>query len=72
MPTCEQCADEYDLDAGCEEDGFCHPCAHALIDEARAVLGDILNLGVLNLVNHGITKPRAEALFEKMGGRRTR
>ena len=36
------------------------------LDEARDVLGTILSLGVLSLVNHGSTKPRAEALFERL------
>lgn len=38
----------------------------ALLDEACDVLGDILDLDVLNLVNHGLTKPRAEELYEKL------
>jgi hypothetical protein len=36
------------------------------LDEACDVLGDILDLDVLNLVNHGLTKPRAEELYEKL------
>ena len=35
MPLCEKCEREYDLDDGCEDDGLCHPCAHAMIAEAR-------------------------------------
>ena len=35
MPICEKCEREYDLDDGCEDDGLCHPCAHAMIAEAR-------------------------------------
>jgi len=36
------------------------------LEEACAVLGTILSLGVLNGVEHGITKPRAEALFDRL------
>ena len=66
MATCVECDEEYELDAGADEDGFCHGCAHALLDEARDVLGTILSLGVLNAMNHGITKPKAEALFVRL------
>jgi hypothetical protein len=38
MATCEKCEDEFDVDDGCEDDGLCHPCAHAMVDEARALL----------------------------------
>jgi hypothetical protein len=39
-----------------------------LLDEARAILGSVLSLGVLN--PHGLTLPRVENLFARLGGTR--
>jgi len=66
MPQCRECTHAYMPDDGYDDDGLCHPCAHALVEEAYEVLGGILSLGVLNLVNHGITKPKADALFARL------
>jgi hypothetical protein len=37
-PVCLRCGDSFTVDDGCENDGFCHGCAHAMVDEARAWL----------------------------------
>jgi hypothetical protein len=30
MPTCQECDQDYTLDDGNDDDGLCHPCAHAI------------------------------------------
>jgi hypothetical protein len=38
MPECVDCGNEYTLDDGCESDGWCHPCAHAVADSRNSAM----------------------------------
>lgn len=29
-PVCMGCGDSFTVDDGCENDGWCHPCAHGV------------------------------------------
>jgi hypothetical protein len=32
MTECLECGDEFTVDDGCDDDGICHPCAHAIAE----------------------------------------
>jgi len=72
MAECRECGDEYTLDDGCDDDGMCHDCAHAIAEgrissmvSARDITIRDLRAEIENVLRNGSAAERAR-LAQKM------
>ena len=76
MPECVDCGCDYTLDDGCESDGWCHPCAHAVADSRNSAMVSARDLTIRELRAAGLLarhllEQAADTLFLHAGAETT-